>query len=220
MRRFRWVRGVVVFGLAVALVGLGQARLSSVPARRQCRATAFVTNALSGTVSTIDVKTRTKHPTDVSVGSFPFGVAVTPDSKTAFVANSQSGTVSMIDAKTRTKRPTDISVGSVPFLVAVTPDSKTAFVTNNGSGAVSTIDVKTRSKNPADITVGPHPKGVAITPDGKTAFVTNAQPQNVTFQVEPGNSVATIDMKTRTKHPTDITVGALPIGVAITPCRR
>ena len=49
--------------------------------------TAFVTNDGSGTVSTIDVKTRTKHPTDITVGTDPDGVAVTPDGKTAFVAN-------------------------------------------------------------------------------------------------------------------------------------
>jgi YVTN family beta-propeller protein len=84
----------------------------------------------SGTVSTIDVKTRRKHPADITVGSFPFGVAVTPDGKTAFVTNNASGTVSTIDVKTRTKHPSDIAVGGHPKGVAVTPDGKTAFVTN------------------------------------------------------------------------------------------
>jgi DNA-binding beta-propeller fold protein YncE len=32
----------------------------------------------SGTVSTIDVTERTKNPTDITVGSAPFVVAVTP----------------------------------------------------------------------------------------------------------------------------------------------
>jgi YVTN family beta-propeller protein len=127
MRRFRWVRGVVVFGLAGALVGLGPVRLSSVPARRQCRATAFVTNSGGGTVSTIDVKTRTKNPTDITVGAVPTGVAITPDDKTAFVTNAGNGvgpggdSVSTIDVKTRTKDPTDIPVGSLPVAVAITP---------------------------------------------------------------------------------------------------
>ena len=49
--------------------------------------TAFVANDGSGTVSTIDVKTRTKNPTDITVGTDPSGVAVTPDGKTAFVTN-------------------------------------------------------------------------------------------------------------------------------------
>jgi YVTN family beta-propeller protein len=47
-------------------------------ARSQCRATAFVTNTYGDTVSTIDVKTKTKHPTDITVGTGPIGVAVTP----------------------------------------------------------------------------------------------------------------------------------------------
>jgi YVTN family beta-propeller protein len=67
------------------------------------------------------VKTRTKHPTDITVGSRPTGVAVTPDGKTALVANSLSDTVSTIDVKPRTKNPTDIAVGSNPLGVAVTP---------------------------------------------------------------------------------------------------
>jgi YVTN family beta-propeller protein len=102
--------------------------------------------------------------------------------------------------------------------VAVTPNGKTAFVTNNGSGTVSTIDVKTRTKHPTDIPVGANPKGVAVTSDGKTAFVTNSNFGNE--QVVTGDSVSTIDVKTRTKHPTDITVGLQPLRVAVTPCRR
>jgi YVTN family beta-propeller protein len=49
-----------------------------------------------------------------------------------------------------------------------------------------------------------------VTPDGKTAFVANFR----------SGTVSTIDVKTRTKHPTDITVGSLPTKVAVTPCRR
>src|SRR6266536_3606586 len=82
--------------------------------------TAFVDNHASGTVSTIDVKTRTNNATDVTVGSISAGVAVTPDGKTAFVANFASNTVSTIDVKTGTKHPTDITVGSLPTVVTVT----------------------------------------------------------------------------------------------------
>ena len=165
MRRFRWVLGVVVLGLAGALVGVVPDGVSAVPARTPCRATAFVTNTGSGTVSTIDVKTRTKHPTDITVGSRPDSwwrsrrTARPPSSPTGL-----SGTVSTIDVKTRTKNPTDIAVGTFPFGVAVTPDGKTAFVANGSAAPVSTIDVKTRTKNPTDITVGSGPFGVAVTP--------------------------------------------------------
>jgi YVTN family beta-propeller protein len=40
--------------------------------------TVFVVDGGSGTVSTVDVKTRKKNPPDITVGSAPFGVAVTP----------------------------------------------------------------------------------------------------------------------------------------------
>ncbi len=84
---------------------------------------------------------------------------------------------------------------------------------------MSAIDVKTRTKHPTDIAVGAHPKGVAVTSDGKTAFVTNAN--LVGEQVgDLGDSVSTIDVRTRTKHPTDITVAVEPLRVAVMPCRR
>jgi YVTN family beta-propeller protein len=76
------------------------------------------------------VKTRTKYPADIAIGSTPLAPVVTPDGKTAFVTNFGSGTVSVIDVKTLTKDPSDIPVGTSPIWVAVTPDSKTAFVTN------------------------------------------------------------------------------------------
>jgi YVTN family beta-propeller protein len=174
-----------------------------------------VADGSSSTVSTIDVKTRTKNPTDITVGRLPFGVAITPDGRTAFVTNLGSDTVSTIDVKTRTKNPTDIPVGGEPAGIAITPDGKAAFVANSGNfgaapfplgNSVSTIDVKTRTKNPTDIPVGAGPAGVAITPDGRTAFVTNQ-----------GGTVSTIDVKTRTKHPDDIPVGMTPGDVKVTP---
>jgi DNA-binding beta-propeller fold protein YncE len=126
--------------------------VSALPARKECRSTAFVPNTTGGTVSTIDVKTRTKNPTDIPVGSGAVGLTFTPDGKTAFVTSGGMGTgngrVSTIDVKARTKNPTDITVGPDPFGLAVTPDGKTVFVANFDSNTVSTIDVKTRDQEP------------------------------------------------------------------------
>src|SRR5262245_10719233 len=200
---------------------------------------AFVTDA-SGTVSTIDVKTRKKDPADIAVGPDPVDVAVTPDGKTALVTNygpftsfSEAvdalrelppgivGTVSMIDVKTRTKNPADISVGALPVHVAVTPDGKTAFVTSLGSGTVSTIDVKTGTKEPDDIPVGPFPSDAVVTPDGKTVFVTDFGPFTSLNEPTPGSfgTVSAIDVKPRTKEPTDIDVGSGRVGPEIRPDR-
>jgi YVTN family beta-propeller protein len=161
----------VVLALVGALMSVVTNGVSAVPARPGCRPTAFVTNLGSGTLSTVDVKTRTKKPIDITVGTSPFGVAVTPDGKTAFVTNFFSGSVS-IDIKTRTKNPTDIPVGSTPAELTITPDGKTAFVTSVYSNTVSTIDVKTRTKHPTDIPVGTGPVGVVA---GNTRL-TNTNP--------------------------------------------
>src|SRR5262245_13956632 len=147
MRRSRSVLVVVVLGLAGAVMGVIPSG-AAVPARSRCRPTAFVANNGGGTVSAIDVITRTKYPTDMKVGEGPAGMAVTPDGKTLFVANRSSNSVSTIDVKTRTKRGTDITVGSMPMLPAVNPDGKTLFVSNLGNGSISVIDLKTRTKDP------------------------------------------------------------------------
>jgi YVTN family beta-propeller protein len=175
MRRFRWVRGVVVLELAGTLVGAVASGGSAVPARGRCRPTAFVANNGSTTVSTIDVKTGTKNPADIVVGPLSAGVAVAPDGKTASVTT-QGGTLSTIDVKTSTKDPADITVGADSAGVAVTPDGKTAFAANLASGTVSAVDVKTRTKRADDIPVGSGPLGLAITPDGETGFVTTTSP--------------------------------------------
>src|SRR5262249_19515068 len=136
--------------------------------------------------------------------------AFTPDSKTAFVANYGSGTVSVIDVKTRTKNPTDIPVGAEPGSVALTPDRQSACVTHLNA-AVPTFDVKSRIASPGATALDTTPAALVITADGKTAFVAN---------FGSPNSVSTIDLRSRTKNPTDIPVGSLPFGMALTPCRR
>ena len=135
-------------GLAGSVVGVVPDGVSAVAAGKKCRPTAFVTEPYSGAVSTIDVKTKTKHPNDIFVGPGAGGMAITPDGKTAFVTNLLSGTVSTIDVKTKTKHPVDISVGRYPGALAITPDGKTTFVNDRLSGSVSTIDVKTRTRTP------------------------------------------------------------------------
>src|SRR5262245_31043307 len=117
MRRLRWSIAVVVLGLA----GVVPNQVSVAVGRAQCRSTAFVTNQFANSVSTIDVKTRTKHPTDIPVSALPAAVAVTPDGKTVFVVTGNTDSVSTIDVKTRTKHPTDIPVGANPLEVAFTP---------------------------------------------------------------------------------------------------
>ena len=73
MSLFRRAVWVLVCGGLLGLVGVVPEVGSAVAASKKaaCSPTAFVANFVSGTVSTIDVKTRTKNPTDITVGAVP-----------------------------------------------------------------------------------------------------------------------------------------------------
>jgi large repetitive protein len=113
-----------MFALASALVGVIPDGVLAVPGRARCQPTAYVTNARSDSVSTVDVKTR-KHPADITLGDNPHSMAFTPNGKAALVTNLQDRTVSVIDVKTRTEQFPRINVGALPFGVAITPNGKT-----------------------------------------------------------------------------------------------
>jgi YVTN family beta-propeller protein len=158
------------------------------------------------TVTPIATATNTAAP-PITVGSQPYGMAITPDGKTVYVANYGSGTVTPIATATNTAGP-PITVGSGPFDIAITPDGKTAYVANLDSGTVTPIATATNTAGPP-ITVGSVPLGpfdIVITPDGKTAYVTDSG----------SGTVTPIATATNTAGP-PITVGSYPENIAITP---
>jgi hypothetical protein len=74
MRCCRWV----LLALVLGLVGVVPDGATAVAGRARCRPTVYINNGGGGTISTIDVKTRTKHPDDIPVGARPGALAVTP----------------------------------------------------------------------------------------------------------------------------------------------
>src|SRR5262249_11881578 len=102
-----------------------------------------------------------KAETEINVGPFPFGVAITPDGKTAYVTNNNAS-VTPIEVATNKPGP-EIKVGRRPFVVAITPDGTPAYVTNVRSQSVTPIEVGTNKPGP-EIEVGFFPIEVAITP--------------------------------------------------------
>ena len=166
-------------------------------------ATAYVANHTSGNVSVINATTNTAG-TAITVGTGPYGIAITPNGATAYVTNVGSGTVTPINTATNTAG-SPITVGSGPSDIAITPNGATAYVTNNVSGTVTPINISTNTAG-SPITVGSSPVGIAITPDGATAYVTNAG----------SGTVTPINTATNTAG-SPITVGATPEGIAITP---
>ena len=151
-------------------VGLGAYAVAITPDG----ATAFVTKrpelpdpppAVQGSISTIDIATRTKHPVDLDDAARPAGIAISPDGATAYVAQSTADAVATIDVPTRSWTTTAIPVDSYPDGLAVTPDGKQVFSSNLNDSSVSPIDAVNETYSPDDgITVGSFPTRVAFTP--------------------------------------------------------
>jgi YVTN family beta-propeller protein len=79
----------------------------------------YVTNSYNNTVSVINAGTNTVTAT-VTVGRFPYAVAITPNGQFAYVANLFDKTVSVINTSTNTVTAT-VPVGYTPVGVAITP---------------------------------------------------------------------------------------------------
>jgi YVTN family beta-propeller protein len=134
----------------------------------------------------------------VTVGTFPEGVAVTPDGKHAYVTNEGDGTVSVIDTATNTVAAT-VVVGTFPIWVAVTPDGKQAYVANNGAdyppfmpSTVSVIDTATNTVA-ATVTAVGFAAGVGIIPPppGVPFLAFNAV-LNIDFGTAPNTDAFTL----------------------------
>ena len=140
----------------------------------------------------------------VSVGSYPLGVAVSPNGSRAYVANDGSGTVSVIDTATDAVTAT-VAVGANPDGVAVSPDGSRVYVTNQCASYVSVIGAATNSVV-ASVNVGANPTGVAVSPDGGQVYVANGGSGTVSVIDTATNSVVA-----------NVNVGISPAGVAVSP---
>ena len=91
---------------------------------------AYVTNAISGTISVVNLHQR-RVVAELVVGTEPRGCALTPDGSLLYVANHTEGAVSIIDTSSPL-RPVvladKVKVGGRPWAIAITGD--TVFVTD------------------------------------------------------------------------------------------
>jgi len=165
---------------------------------------AYISDGVNDLVKKFDIANNTFVGVTYSVGSEPTGLALTPDGGKLVVANYSSNSISIVDLVSSSI--VTVAVGSSPWDVAITPDGTTAITTNQNSNSVTFVQIASGLAL-ATVPVGGSPFGIAITTDGTTAFVTNRL----------DNDVSTIDIATRTKNPTDIAVGNLPMDVAMTP---
>jgi YVTN family beta-propeller protein len=165
--------------------------------------TAYVTNGTG--VSVIDTKFNVNKTIFISLGGYPYKMAVTPNGKWLYVANMGSANVSVIDTATQ-KRSAVIPVGEGPNAVAITPDGTKVYVANYLDYTVSVIATANNAVI-ATIRVGRNPTGVAITPDGTKVYVANSLNENVSVIATANNAViATISFPPGS-GPRDVAVG-------------
>ncbi len=166
---------------------------------------AYVANINSNTVSVINLPTSTVANT-ITVGSGPWGVAVSPDQTQVYVSNNHGNNVSVINTASNTVAAT-IPVQSSPFGVAFTPDATEAYVVNGSSNSVSVINTASQTVV-ATVPVQQSPVGVAmaLTSNGSFAYVTNSA----------SNSVSVIAVSSSAVVQT-IPVGSGPRWVAVAP---
>lgn len=166
---------------------------------------AYVANQVSSppSVSVIDLDTLANVASITGVGSYPTGIAMTPDGSTLVTANYVGNSVSVIDVETRIVVAT---IAGVPDAgrISISPDGTTAYVTNYSASTISVIDLTTRTLSTA-IPVGAQPFAVRFSADGARAYVANL---NATF-------ISVIDVATRTTLPSIATTrGAVTLAVS------
>ncbi len=168
---------------------------------------------MSGTENSIAVTLTSNLQTpntivqNISVGSWPQGIAIAPNGQYAYVANNSGNSVSVINLATNSVVTTTDGF-SGPAQIAISPNGQYAYVTNNSGNSVSVINLTTNSVV-TTIDGFSGPEGIAIAPNGQYAYVAN-------YDGNSGTTVSIINLATNTITGT-ISGFASPYGIAITP---
>lgn len=134
----------------------------------------YVTNYNNDSVSIINSNMGSKpvHTVGpyVTVGDYPWGIAITTDKTYVYVTNSLSNTVSVIQTDNYSVAKT-IPVGKYPQTITI--QGNYAYVINFQDAKISVIETTTH-KVTNTIKVKANSSGIAVTPDGKSAYITSS----------------------------------------------
>lgn len=154
--------------IVLAKAPAGQDRVSAIPTGQKGShmvavaggSTAYVANMGSGSFSVIDLAGKTPVR-NVTTGTEPEGIALSPDRKHLWVADRKGEVVRVYDTATLSE-VASMPTGKMPIRVAITPDGAKAYVSNAMSGTLSVFDA--RALKPAGtITVSGKPEAMQVT---------------------------------------------------------
>jgi len=157
-------------------------------------------------IASVDNSSNDTVIANISVGSYPRGIAYDSSNGCVYVTNFNSSSVSVINGATNTVIA-NISVGSNPLGIAYDSSNGCVYVTNFNSSSVSVINGATNTVI-ANIAVGSNSLGIAY--DSSNGYV------YVTYSISNGvvsNCVSVINGATNTVI-ANISVGSNPGGVA------
>lgn len=178
---------------------------------------ALVANSLDGTISVINLSSRTvvrtiPLPLVNNQMMQPNAIVVAPDGSRAYVASHvdlPGSFVFILDLNTMTFTGTSIPVGAFPAGMAITPDGSQLWVSSRGDSRVDVFDTAT-NENIAGYGIV-LATGVAINPTGTRAYLASG--------IAPGGSITVVDTSTFSTV-ANIPVGDLPHTVAVTSTGR
>jgi YVTN family beta-propeller protein len=153
---------------------------------------------------------------DITVGTLPYQVAITPDGRRALVTNLVSGTVSVIDLTTAPPAVVaTLPVGGFTRGVAISPDGARAAVGNESARTISIIDLTVdppvvTATVPVGAGIGGGPQDVGIAADNRHAIVA--------FGNSFAGAVLVVDLITLVEVVSArIAVGNFPLAVGLNP---
>lgn len=162
---------------------------------------AYVANYGSGTVSVINVDTRSVIAT-ITVGAAPTDVELSPNGSELWVTNSGSGTATVITTATNTVAQTINVGGGAPYWVGFSPDGAFAYITHYLSGVVGKYSTATRTSVDS-LTVSGYPQGGAVVMDGRNLYVAETN----------GDQLYYIDTETMELVGSPVAVGEFPTSI-------
>jgi DNA-binding beta-propeller fold protein YncE len=176
--------GAVLAALMLAVPSPAPARAAAGPVLPPDGGVLYVTNAVSGDVSSLAIgPSAVLRPIGTPVltgGKTPRGIALTPNGATAYVVNSDSDTLSVFRVGVRgalQPAPQIVKTGHEPWGATVSPNGGALYVTNSEDATVSAYRI---GLDGTPVRLGDfhatsdHPKQTVLSPDGRFLYLSYA----------------------------------------------
>lgn len=148
---------------------------------------AYVTNYGDGTITVVNVETRTASDHWSLEGyDRPHGIAVGPEEKRVYVTAENNQAVLELDAKTGRVRREFHTGKETTHMLALSSDAHRLYATSIGSGTLSTVNLAS-GEVMSHIPTGDGAEGVAVAPGDDRVWVTNRAEDSVSI-VDPNTS--------------------------------